>query len=83
MSEDVSQLKVLLTKNSRSITRELPNNVPFAAKASLIRDATQSWMSISEGLLDKIQPLVEKLIHAMIAAKFGRYKEGMLPSAVQ
>lgn len=40
-------------------------------------------MSISEGLLDKIQPLVEKLIRAMIAAKFGRYKEGMLPSAVQ
>jgi hypothetical protein len=66
-----------------AITRELPNNVPFPAKADLIRDAMLTWPEVSRDLLTEVRPIIEELLDEMIKTSFGKYEGNILPSQVK
>ncbi|KAG2141892.1 P-loop containing nucleoside triphosphate hydrolase protein [Suillus clintonianus] len=53
---------------------ELPNNVPYLAKANLIAEFTKLWVAPSERCLDGINNVLDQVIDALISSHFGRFK---------
>ncbi|KAJ3710473.1 P-loop containing nucleoside triphosphate hydrolase protein [Lentinula raphanica] len=58
---------------SRSITRELPNNIPFSATVSAIRDFQKGWPQLIKKCFEEIQILTLKLLMDQINQIFGRF----------
>jgi hypothetical protein len=67
----------------RSITRELPNNIPFPAKAALIKLFLSTWKRLSQDLVLAVRPLLDAVLDIMVDEVFGRYKERHLSEAVR
>ncbi|KAG6918467.1 hypothetical protein DXG01_014094 [Tephrocybe rancida] len=57
----------------RSITRELPNNVPFSAKVDLITKFQAGWEEIAEVCLRAVHKHVHQMLDHQIAHTFHRY----------
>ncbi|KAG0709293.1 hypothetical protein DFH29DRAFT_224076 [Suillus ampliporus] len=53
---------------------ELPNNVPYQAKANLIAQFTKLWVAPSERCLAGINDVLGEVIDALISIHFGRFK---------
>ncbi|KAG1729547.1 P-loop containing nucleoside triphosphate hydrolase protein [Suillus lakei] len=53
---------------------ELPNNVPYQAKANLIAQFTKLWVAPSERCLAGINDVLDQVINALISTHFGRFK---------
>ncbi|KAF8064448.1 P-loop containing nucleoside triphosphate hydrolase protein, partial [Lyophyllum atratum] len=58
----------------QSITRELPNNVPFAAKAVLIEQFQAGWESAIEVCFAAVRQQVETMLEQSIKSTFYRYE---------
>lgn len=67
----------------RSITRELPHNVPFPSKVSVIEKFIAGWKEIALDTLETIRPIVETIMLDLAHKHFGRYTEGMLPATIR
>ncbi|KAG2335317.1 hypothetical protein BDR05DRAFT_942653 [Suillus weaverae] len=63
-----------LNHSSRSIAWELPNNVPYQAKANLIAQFTKLWVAPSERCLAGINDVLDQVIDTLISTHFGRFK---------
>ncbi|KAG1772028.1 P-loop containing nucleoside triphosphate hydrolase protein [Suillus occidentalis] len=57
-----------------SIGWELPNNVPYQAKANLIAEFVKLWVAPSERCLASINDVLDEVINALISTHFGRFK---------
>ncbi|KAG2153903.1 P-loop containing nucleoside triphosphate hydrolase protein [Suillus clintonianus] len=53
---------------------ELPNNVPYQAKANLIAEFTKLWVAPSERCLAGITNVLDQIIDTLISTHFGRFK---------
>ncbi|KAG1727762.1 P-loop containing nucleoside triphosphate hydrolase protein [Suillus paluster] len=53
---------------------ELPNNVPYQAKANLIAQFTKLWVAPSERCLAGINDVIDQVISTLISIHFGRFK---------
>ncbi|KAG1850388.1 P-loop containing nucleoside triphosphate hydrolase protein [Suillus subalutaceus] len=53
---------------------ELPNNVPYQAKANLIAQFTTLWVAPSERCLAGINDVLDEVINTLISTHFGRFK---------
>ncbi|KAG1878984.1 P-loop containing nucleoside triphosphate hydrolase protein [Suillus subluteus] len=53
---------------------ELPNNVPYQAKANLIAQFTKLWVAPSERCLAGINDVLDQVIDTLISTHFGRFK---------
>lgn len=53
---------------------ELPNNVPYQAKANLIAQFTKLWVAPSERCLAGINDVLNQVIDTLISTHFGRFK---------
>ncbi|KAG1745120.1 P-loop containing nucleoside triphosphate hydrolase protein [Suillus paluster] len=53
---------------------ELPNNVPYQAKANLIAQFTKLWIAPSERCLATINDVLDEVITTLIGIHFGRFK---------
>jgi GTPase SAR1 family protein len=53
---------------------ELPNNVPYQAKANLIAQFTRLWVAPSERCLAGINDVLDQVIDTLISTHFGRFK---------
>ncbi|KAG1812617.1 P-loop containing nucleoside triphosphate hydrolase protein [Suillus subaureus] len=53
---------------------ELPNNVPYQAKANLIAQFTKLWVTPSERCLVGVNNVLDQVIDALISTHFGRFK---------
>lgn len=53
---------------------ELPNNVPYQAKANLIAQFTKLWVTPSERCLAGINDVLDQVINTLISIHFGRFK---------
>jgi len=53
---------------------ELPNNVPYQAKANLIAEFTKLWVAPSEHCLADINDVLGDIINELINTHFGRFK---------
>lgn len=82
MSRGHASSSELISSTTRSITRELPLNVPFAAKSGLIKAAIREWEQLSLEAFAKIRPQVERIIKDLVADYFGRFTGGSLPATV-
>ncbi|KAF5317462.1 hypothetical protein D9758_018043 [Tetrapyrgos nigripes] len=58
---------------SNSITRELPNNVPFEAKVALITNFQTTWPSAAEKCFSSVEKATMRLLLKMIDENFGRF----------
>ncbi|EJF61472.1 hypothetical protein DICSQDRAFT_161582 [Dichomitus squalens LYAD-421 SS1] len=58
---------------SASITRELPGNVPYAAKESLLQSFQQSWESTASSSFDAVQEAFQHTLSKQIKKYFERY----------
>jgi len=58
----------------RSITRELPDNVPFQAKVALIASFQGTWESSTSQCFDTVRSSMLKVLFECINAKFQRYE---------
>ncbi|KAG2364145.1 P-loop containing nucleoside triphosphate hydrolase protein [Suillus spraguei] len=63
-----------LNYSSRAIGWELPNNVPYQAKANLIAQFTKLWVAPSERCLAGINDVLDQVINTLISTHFGRFK---------
>jgi hypothetical protein len=59
---------------SRAIGWELPNNVPYQAKANLIAQFTKLWVAPSERCLAGINDVLDQVIDTLTNTHFGRFK---------
>ncbi|KLO07662.1 hypothetical protein SCHPADRAFT_945077 [Schizopora paradoxa] len=66
-----------------SLTRELPYNVPFSAKAKLIRACFTNWGNISDKCFDAVKLELSKLLKALVKEHFSQYASGGLEGQVQ
>ncbi|KAG1748050.1 hypothetical protein EDB19DRAFT_1945533 [Suillus lakei] len=57
-----------------SIGWELPNNVPYQAKANLIAQFIKLWVAPSERCLTGINDVLDQVIDTLISNHFGRFK---------
>ncbi|KAJ7918424.1 P-loop containing nucleoside triphosphate hydrolase protein [Mycena leptocephala] len=73
-----SQKRVFLpdvrTHIAKSITRELPGNIPFSAKKSLITAFQQTWLTCAVDCFAKVKHSMLALLMRCIDEKFGRYE---------
>ncbi|KAG2131413.1 P-loop containing nucleoside triphosphate hydrolase protein [Suillus bovinus] len=53
---------------------ELPNNVPYQAKANLIAQFTKLWVAPSERCLAGVNNVLDQVVDALISTHFGRFK---------
>ncbi|KAG2337542.1 hypothetical protein BDR05DRAFT_1063225 [Suillus weaverae] len=53
---------------------ELPNNVPYQAKANLIAQFTKLWVTPSERCLAGVNNVLDQVIDTLISSHFGRFK---------
>ncbi|KAA1467040.1 hypothetical protein DENSPDRAFT_926310 [Dentipellis sp. KUC8613] len=58
----------------RSITRELPNNVPFPAKVTLIAQSQGRWPSAADACFTRVERNVLRILLKCVAVKFGRWE---------
>ncbi|KAJ6582935.1 P-loop containing nucleoside triphosphate hydrolase protein [Mycena vulgaris] len=59
---------------AKSITRELPGNIPFSSKKSLITAFQQSWLTSAAACFDSVKHAMLALLMRCIDEKFGRYE---------
>ncbi|KAJ7099999.1 P-loop containing nucleoside triphosphate hydrolase protein [Mycena belliarum] len=59
---------------AKSITRELPGNIPFSAKKSLITAFQHSWLKFVKDCFDAVKHAMLALLMRCIDDKFGRYE---------
>ncbi|KAA1467036.1 P-loop containing nucleoside triphosphate hydrolase protein [Dentipellis sp. KUC8613] len=57
----------------RSITRELPNNVPFAVKSSLVREFQGQWAHAADMCLDRVLRDVNSALLQCVDHTLGRW----------
>ncbi|KAG2148928.1 P-loop containing nucleoside triphosphate hydrolase protein [Suillus clintonianus] len=57
-----------------SIGWELPNNVPYQAKANLIAQFIKLWVAPSERCLVGVNDVLDQVINTLITIHFGRFK---------
>ncbi|KAG2148944.1 P-loop containing nucleoside triphosphate hydrolase protein [Suillus clintonianus] len=57
-----------------AIAWELPNNIPYQAKANLIAQFTKLWVAPSERCLSGINDVLDNVISTLISIHFGRFK---------
>ena len=60
---------------SRSVTRELPFNVPYPAKTALIRSFQTSWGQHSHACFDRIERQFRVTLTQIMHAQLGRFKK--------
>ncbi|KAG1844213.1 P-loop containing nucleoside triphosphate hydrolase protein [Suillus subalutaceus] len=53
---------------------ELPNNVPYQAKANLIAQFTKLWVAPSERCFVGVNKVLDQVIDTLISTHFGRFK---------
>lgn len=71
---------LMITANS-SITRELPGNIPYAAKLTLLQSFQQSWESSAFSAFEAVQEAFQKTLSSLMKKYFERY--GNLMSIVK
>ncbi|KAJ6614595.1 P-loop containing nucleoside triphosphate hydrolase protein [Mycena sp. CBHHK59/15] len=59
---------------AKSITRQLPGNIPFEAKKSLITAFQQTWLSSTVECFDSVKYAMLALLMRCIDERFGRYE---------
>lgn len=57
----------------KSMGKELPNNVPYGAKVSLIRDFQASWEIDSRKCFDEVMRAFSDALNSLIQNRFERY----------
>ena len=57
----------------RSVARELPGNVPYMAKVSLIRACQEHWEDAAMGCFEAVQLVFKDAIGELVRAYFDRY----------
>ncbi|KAK4705660.1 hypothetical protein P7C70_g541, partial [Phenoliferia sp. Uapishka_3] len=57
----------------KAVTRELPYNVPFAAKSKVILTSIASWKQFAIDCLESVRPLVNATVEELIQTHFGRF----------
>lgn len=67
----------------RAKTRELPGDVPFRAKASLIHKYIESWFGHSDDLLKILRPIMTDQLMKGVEEVFGKDRKPELVSSVQ
>lgn len=60
-------------RSHRHVTRELPNNVPYAAKVSLIQDFQKSWEQSAIVCFETVQKTVDLFLTERIEKHFQQY----------
>jgi hypothetical protein len=58
---------------ARSITRELPDNIPFEAKVSLIESFQRSWGPATKTCFHRVRDATLKTLYEVINKQFERY----------
>ncbi|KAI0759259.1 P-loop containing nucleoside triphosphate hydrolase protein [Trametes elegans] len=56
-----------------SVTRELPNNIPYPAKRSLIHDFQQTWALHTTACFDRVQRSFKATLTELIRHRFERF----------
>ncbi|KAI0758724.1 P-loop containing nucleoside triphosphate hydrolase protein [Fomes fomentarius] len=56
-----------------AITRELPNNVPYAAKRAFIRDFQETWGQHTMICFDRVQETFKSMLAELIKDRFSRF----------
>lgn len=70
-----TQLTAMTLLPSRSVTRELPFNVPYPAKTALIRSFQTSWEQHSHACFDRIERQFRVTLTQIMRAQLGRFKK--------
>ncbi|KAG2034094.1 P-loop containing nucleoside triphosphate hydrolase protein [Suillus americanus] len=79
LSERDPGVKVVGINDIRKVIQEaigweLPNNVPYQAKANLIAQFTKLWVAPSERCLAGINDVLDEVVNTLISTHFGRFK---------
>ncbi|THH14151.1 hypothetical protein EW146_g6152 [Bondarzewia mesenterica] len=57
----------------RSVTRQLPNNVPFPAKTSLIVEFQSKWADAANACFSRVREITMRVLLECVKSRFGRW----------
>ena len=57
-----------------TVTRELPNNVPYAAKLSFIKDFQVNWPAVARDTVDQVYATVRRIAGDLVKEQFAQYQ---------
>ncbi|KAF8145095.1 P-loop containing nucleoside triphosphate hydrolase protein [Mycena galopus ATCC 62051] len=69
-----SATDLIASQTPVSITRELPGNIPFSAKKTLITAFQQTWLACAVDCFNAVKQSMLALLMRCIDEKFGRYE---------
>lgn len=55
------------------VTRELPNNVPYAAKRSLIHRFQETWPQVAQNCFEEVRIIFQGVLEELSHSHFGSY----------
>ncbi len=76
-------IRLALLNHYRSLTRQLPFNLPFSAKVGLIEQCFDDWPSHAMQCFDTVRFVVENHIGELVVEHFGRHTIGGLKDQVR
>ncbi|KAJ7037326.1 P-loop containing nucleoside triphosphate hydrolase protein [Mycena alexandri] len=74
VSQKAVYLTDIRTHITKSITRELPGNIPFSAKKTLITSFQHTWLACARDCFNAVKKSMLALLMRCIDEKFGRYE---------
>lgn len=57
-----------------AVTRELPKNVPYAAKLSFIKGFQSEWLLVANKVADEVHSTLTKTLMELIGQQFVQYQ---------
>ena len=66
-------LKIRADSGFRAVTRQLPNNVPYAAKQSLIHEFQGGWEDAAMACFAEVHRTFKEVLGGLASRHFDRY----------
>jgi hypothetical protein len=67
---------------NRALTRELPDNYPFAVQQAYISLATSKWLDPALNLFDAINTIQTEYVQKIVLRHFGHFGHGVFQRMV-
>ena len=72
--------RTVLTHSFRAMTRELPQNFPYAIKVFYIKQSTSEWAAPMDRLFKRAETMFDKEVKKLVQRHFSRFNAGSFNS---
>ncbi|TCD68938.1 hypothetical protein EIP91_009328 [Steccherinum ochraceum] len=75
LNSDPKFLQDIKVHIQNNVARELPRNIPYPAKATLIQEVQSDWLTYTSDCFERILSHFDTALEALVKARFSRFNE--------